>query len=71
MKTISQCPACVEEGRDKAGKHLVMFPDGKFACVVNPGPAGRLHRQRIHQLLGLSKQRNDNRPTTPLDMTLL
>lgn len=70
-KRITQCPACVEIGRDKDGQHLAMFPDGKFACVAFPGVEGREHRRRIFVLLGGNKQRNKHLPTTPLDMTLL
>jgi hypothetical protein len=70
-KQIQQCPACVELGRDKDGKHLVVFPDGKFGCVAFPGVEGRQHRQRVFELMGGKKQRNNNLPTTPLDMTLL
>lgn len=51
-KTVARCPACAEAGHDLSGNHLVIDTQGRFSCVVNPGPTGRAHRQRIFQLAG-------------------
>lgn len=51
-KTLAQCPACAETGHDAEGDHLVIYAQGHFACVVNPGPNGKAHRGRIFQLAG-------------------
>lgn len=51
-KTIAQCPACAETGGDEKGEHLVIWPGGKFGCVVFPGEQGHDHRRRIRQLAG-------------------
>ena len=51
-KITARCPACAEEGGDQKGDHLFIDPKGKFGCVVNPGEAGREHRQRIFALAG-------------------
>ena len=37
---------------DDTGEHLVIQADGRFGCVVHPGPAGKPHRQRIAKLVG-------------------
>lgn len=47
---IGPCPACREDGRDNAGNHLVLWPDGRFGCVCNPGDAGHDHRVRMAEL---------------------
>ncbi|QIF02436.1 DUF3987 domain-containing protein [Roseimicrobium sp. ORNL1] len=54
-KVIAQCPACNELGKDASGDHLVIFPDGRFACVVFSGSGvdAMEHRQRIFQLAGV------------------
>ncbi len=49
-KIVARCPACAEEDHDQNGEHLVIFPNGSFACVANPGEGGRKHRQRIYAL---------------------
>jgi hypothetical protein len=49
-KTVAQCPACAEDGGDKHGQHLVIYADGRFGCVANPGD--RAHRRRIAELAG-------------------
>jgi len=54
-KTIAACPACREVGADKKGEHLVIYDDGRFACVANSGDAGNEHRRRIMQLAGEDK----------------
>jgi hypothetical protein len=51
-KTIARCPACAEEGMDNNGNHLVIYPDDRFACVVNQDDEGHKHRQRIFELVG-------------------
>lgn len=51
-KTIARCPACAEVGMDETGEHLVIQADGRFGCVVHPGPTGKPHRQRIAKLVG-------------------
>lgn len=47
-KRIEPCPACREDGSDKSGKHLAIFPSGKFACAVHPGD--KTHNRRIVEL---------------------
>jgi len=54
-KTIAACPACREAGADKRGEHLIIYDDGKFACIANQGDAGAEHRRRIMQLAGEDK----------------
>lgn len=58
-RTIAQCPACAESGHDRNGKnHLIIWPDGRFGCVANPGD--KEHRKRIWGLVG------DKRESPPL-----
>ena len=59
-KSIAQCPACAETGHDTEGNHLVIYAQGHFACVVNPGPNGKAHRGRIFQLAGDNTPRDIN-----------
>lgn len=54
---VGRCPACAEVGQDKGGNHLVIWPDGKFACVCHPGYQGREHRKRIFFLIGNKQQK--------------
>ncbi|MCX6993046.1 MAG: AAA family ATPase [Kiritimatiellaeota bacterium] len=63
-KTIARCPACAEAGRDKAGEHLFIGPDGKFGCVDNPGPQGEAHRKRIFVLIGIVDPESTRPPRT-------
>jgi len=42
------CPACRENGSDKSGEHLAVFPSGKFACAVHP--RDKAHNRRIIEL---------------------
>jgi hypothetical protein len=49
-KVIARCPACWEKGSDRNGDHLIVYPDGRFACCCHPGPRGEEHRQRIYAL---------------------
>lgn len=49
-KITARCPVCAEEGRDRTGSHLVIFADGRFSCVADPG-----HRPRIWELVGIRR----------------
>jgi hypothetical protein len=49
-KTIAECPACAAEGHDSTGDHLVIWPDGRFGCVVHKGDGE--HRKEIFRLAG-------------------
>ena len=53
---VARCPACAAGGGDAKGEHLRIFPDGRFACVVNPGASGRGHRKLIFQLVGKKRR---------------
>ncbi len=44
-KVTAMCPVCQESSRS----HLVIFPDGRFGCVVDSSPE---HRKAIWQLIG-------------------
>jgi hypothetical protein len=46
-KLTIQCPACLEHGRDKKGKHLAIFPHG-FNCIIFP--KDKTHNRRIIEL---------------------
>lgn len=59
-KTIARCPACAEAGEDREGKYLVIFDDGRFACVTHQGD--KEHRRRVFELAGLP---DDLPPTAP------
>jgi hypothetical protein len=58
---IARCPACATAGGDRRGEHLIIFPDGKFGCVANPGD--REHRKAIFRLVGIRRFRK--RPVSP------
>lgn len=49
-KIEAQCPACAAAGADSKGNHLVVYADGKFACVANPGD--KKHSKEIFKLVG-------------------
>ena len=51
---VARCPACVEQGRDRTGNHLILYPNGAFGCVVFSGDSehSRKHRQKIIELAG-------------------
>lgn len=49
----ARCPACAEGGHDRQGNHLFIAPDGRYGCVLYPGEAGRTHRQKIFELVGI------------------
>lgn len=44
-----RCPACSENGEDKAGNHLHVFPSGHYWCIKHDSPE---HRARIRELVG-------------------
>lgn len=46
----AQCPVCKENGRDKTGNHLRIYPDGRFNCIVG-SKDDEGHNKRIFQLL--------------------
>jgi len=54
-KLIARCPACAEEGGDRKGNHLAVFPDGRFACAARAGD--EIHRREIFGLVGLRQPR--------------
>jgi hypothetical protein len=54
---VARCPACAAAGKDRNGQHLVVYPDGRFGCVVYPGDAGWLHRKVIWEAVGERKPR--------------
>lgn len=49
----ARCPACAEGGGDTSGEHLIIYPDGRFGCCVNPDD--KQHRKRIFALVGRKK----------------
>ena len=49
-KIAAQCPACAAEGGDAKGKHLVVFKDGKFGCVLYE--KDKTHNRTILRLVG-------------------
>lgn len=51
----ARCPACAVEGGDTKGEHLIIYPDGRFGCCVNPGD--KQHRKRIFALAGEATKR--------------
>lgn len=53
---VARCPACAAEGGDTRGEHLRIFPNGRFACVVNPGASGGEHRKVIFKLVGKKRR---------------
>ena len=56
---IAQCPACAEAGRDLHNQdHLIIYPDGRFACAVNTGEDGAEHRRDILRLVGTDDEPN-------------
>lgn len=48
--TQARCPACAENGGDRAGEHLRLYPDGRFGCCVHT--KDHEHRRRIFALAG-------------------
>ena len=64
---IARCPVCGAIGKDRKGEHLVVYPDGRFGCVVFPGDAGWLHRKAIWEAVGDRKRK---RPPLVLKFTV-
>lgn len=62
-KIEARCPACAEAGKDTDGDNLAIFNSGRFDCIANQGPAGKLHRKRIWELVGA---RDTDKPLAPL-----
>lgn len=56
---IARCPACASEGNDRKGEHLIVFPDGRFGCVLYPAgdPNSGDHRKLIWDLVGVPFRR--------------
>jgi len=54
-KIIAACPACRAGGGDKKGNHLIVYPDGKFGCVVHG--QDKAHNKEIHSLVGIPVER--------------
>jgi len=54
---VARCPACAAVGQDRSGEHLVIYPNGRFGCVVHPCAAGLLHRKAIWEAVGERKPR--------------
>lgn len=48
--TQARCPACFEQGQDKKGNHLRIWPGGKYGCCLYKGDPE--HRRRIFALAG-------------------
>jgi len=46
----AQCPACEKAGTDKTKNHLIIYPDGKYGCVLHPGDTN--HRKEIWAING-------------------
>jgi hypothetical protein len=63
----ARCPACAAAGGDNAGNHLWVKEDGRYGCVVNPGPQGKAHRQEIYKLAG---DKTEARQRPPIVWTL-
>ena len=52
----ARCPACAENGQDKKGEHLRIYPDGRFGCCVFP--SDQEHRKQIFALAGERSRQN-------------
>lgn len=55
---IARCPACADENQDRKGEHLFINAQGRFGCVINPGPSGKIHRKRIFELVGVQSHQS-------------
>lgn len=55
-KIIAQCPACAAEGGDNKWEHLVIYPDGRWGCVLFGGKSegSKKHRSLIFARAGKS-----------------
>jgi hypothetical protein len=47
----ARCPACAEDGGDRKGEHLRVYPDGRYGCCVHPKDTE--HRKRVFALAGV------------------
>jgi len=70
-RIIARCPACFEDGHDRAGNHLSVWTDGKFACVQFPGDEGKEHRKRIFELVGIPDEKRARRTYETLDRAII
>lgn len=59
-KSTARCPACKENGCDEGGDHLVLYPNGKYGCVMTPGDKG--HTRRIFELVGVKDELREQKP---------
>lgn len=57
---VAQCPACAAAGGDSTGNHLIVYPDGKFGCVVNQ--VNMKHNKEIWKLVGGGEDQPVKRP---------
>lgn len=53
--TTARCPACAEGNGDRKGKHLIIYPSGKYGCAAMQRDPE--HRQRIFALAGIVGER--------------
>jgi hypothetical protein len=51
-RITARCPACAENGNDRRGNHLAIWPSGKFSCAAMSDDAE--HRRRIFALAGVA-----------------
>ena len=59
-RTIARCPACAENGHDNKGNHLSIVEQGRYSCVVYLGEAGKEHRKRIYELIGIKNGKEES-----------
>jgi hypothetical protein len=59
-KWTARCPVCAEEGKDKSGNHLVIYPTGHFGCICHEREDGAEHRKEIFAMVGLKKPQKIN-----------
>lgn len=48
---ICACPACREEGKDRAGDNMKIFTSGAYCCIARPRDSD--HNRRIFALVGV------------------
>lgn len=48
---ICACPACREDGKDRAGDNLKIFASGAYSCIAHPRDGD--HNRRIFALVGV------------------
>jgi hypothetical protein len=66
-KSTGRCPACAENGGDRKGKHLVIYPDGRFGCGAHQ--SDEEHRRRIFALVGLKGGKRGKPASMPTSNT--